>query len=245
MDALSAKELLDTCERVLDDLQNLIRRSRPPKGGPDRLRVALVLTMAEQFEATLRLARAQMITHAATQVRSMIEALLAMNMLATDPEYVDQMRYEQARGQRRVYEGVLADPHIPTDLKDLIQTAFEACHAECESFRAKGRKPRKISDDFAAAKLWHLVGPYSMLCAFSHNDLAVLALRHIGEKGVAFRQLDDQALVQSVMSTALQVVMDATNQFGQIAKFPDDHFDSLFTAMNQQWRVVLDRCSLA
>ncbi|XQU77398.1 hypothetical protein EPAKOI_005179 (plasmid) [Cupriavidus sp. H18C2] len=175
----------------------------------------------------------------------MIEALVAMKMLTTDPEYVDQMRYEQARGQRRVYEGVLTDPNVPTELKDLIEYGFEACVAECESFRAKGRKPKKISDDFAAAELWHLVGPYSMLCAFSHNDLAVLALRHIGEKGVAFRQADDPALVQSVMSTALQVMMDATNQFGQIAKFPDDHFDSLFTAMHQKWRVVLDRCQMA
>lgn len=35
--------------------------------------------------------------------------------------------------------------------------------------------------------------------------------------------------------------MDATDQFGKIAKFPDDHFNSVFAAMNQKWSSVLDK----
>ncbi|WP_223514768.1 DUF5677 domain-containing protein [Pseudomonas sp. GL-R-26] len=241
MNTITVVQLLHTAGQILDDLQSLIVRSRPPMGGPDRLRVSLVLTITEQFEATLRLAKAHMITHSATHARSMIEALVAMKMLESDGGYVDQMKYEKLRGERRVYAGVFNDPNIPDDLKESIKEKNDICISECEAFRAAGRKPKKISDDFGAAKLWHLVGPYSMLCAFSHNDLAVLALRHQGEKSMVYKQGDSPELVVSVISTALLVLMDATQQFGKIARFPDSHFDSVFAAMNQKWNSVLDQ----
>lgn len=241
MSMLTVAQLLDTSGQILNDLRSMIVRSRPPKGGPDRLRVGLVLTIAEQFEATLRLANARMSTHSATHVRSMIEALVAMRMLEFNADYVDQMKYEKLRGELRVYKGILADPQIPELLKVPIKKSYELCHSECESYRAAGRRPKKISDDFGTAGLEHLIGPYSMLCAFSHNDLAVLALRHQGEKSMVYKQGDLPEFVQSVISTALLVLMDATHQFGKIARFPDDHFDSIFAAMNQKWGEVVDK----
>ncbi|MEB0148556.1 hypothetical protein [Pseudomonas sp. CCC2.2] len=47
--------------------------------------------------------------------------------------------------------------------------------------------------------------------------------------------------LQAVIAIGLQVLMDATDQFGKIAKFPDDHFNSVFAAMNQKWSSVLDK----
>ncbi|NIE82974.1 MULTISPECIES: DUF5677 domain-containing protein [unclassified Burkholderia] len=241
MNTITVAQLLNTSGQILDDLRSVIVRSRPPRGGPDRLRVSLVLTIAEQFEATLQLANAHMSTHSATHVRSMIEALVAMKMLESDVGYADQMKYEKLRGERRVYEGILADPNIPDHLKDPIKKSYEICDSECEKLRATGRKPKKISDDLGTAGLWHLIGPYSMLCAFSHNDLAVLALRHQGEKSMVYKQDDLPEFVQSVVSTALLVLMDATHQFGEIAKFPDNHFELVFAAMNQKWGNVVDK----
>jgi len=241
MDSITITQLLTTSGRILDDLQGLIVRSRPPKGGPNRLRSGLVLTIAEQFDAALRLANAHMSTHSATHVRSMIEALVAMKMLESDSDYVDQMRYEKLRGERRTYKGLLDDPNIPEDAKEPIKKSYDICDAECEALRAAGRKPKKIGDDLGRAKLWHLVGPYSMLCGFSHNDLAVLAFRHQGEKGMIYKQGNAPEFVQSVVATALLVLMDATQQFGKIAKFPDGHFDAAFAAMNEKWSSLTDK----
>jgi hypothetical protein len=240
MNTITVAQLLNTAGQILDDLRNLIVRSCPPESGANRVRVSLVLTITEQFEAALHLANANMSTHSATHTRSMIEALVAMRMLESDSGYVDQMRYEKLRGERRVYEGLFADPNISDDLKEPIKERYDICKSECESFRAAGRKPKKISDDFGLAKLWHLVGPYSMLCAFSHNDLAILALRHEGENSMVYKQGDAPELVEAVISTALQVLMDATYQFGTIARFPDGLFDSVFAAMNQKWNTVVD-----
>ena len=58
---------------------------------------------------------------------------------------------------------------------------------------------------------------------------------------VVYKQSDSHEFIQSVVSPALIVLMDATAQFGKIAKFPDGHFGSLFEAMNQKWGSVLDK----
>lgn len=240
MITITIAQLLNTCEQVLSDLQSLIVKSRPPTGGRDRPRTALLLTLAEQFEATLLLAKGQLITHAATHVRSMIEGLVIMKLLESDGSHVEQMRYEQLRGELRVYKGILDDPDIPEDMKAPIRERQDPCKRTCDSFREAGRKPTKISECFGAAKLLNLVAPYSMLCAFSHNDLAVLALRHQSEKSMIYKQEDSPDVVRSVISTALLVLMEATDQFGRIAQFPDHHFDSVFAAMHQKWTSVFD-----
>jgi hypothetical protein len=241
MSTTTVLQLLKTAEKILEDLRSLIVRARPPLGSPDRLRVSLVLTIAEQFEATLHLANAHMSTHAATHVRSMIEALVAMKMLETSTTYVDQMRYEKLKGERRVYKGILADPHTPDQLKDSIKEMDDICLSECDIFRAAGLKPKRISDDISAAGLDHLVGPYSMLCAFSHNDLAALAFRHQNETNMVYKQADSPKFVESIISTSLIVLMDATDQFGRLAKFPDNHFHTVFAEMNAKWVDVLSR----
>lgn len=238
MHTTTVAQLLNTAGQILSDLQSLIVNSRPPMGGPNRLRFSLGLTIAEQFEATLQLANADMSTHAATHVRSMIEALVAMKMLESDSAYVDQMRYEKLRGELRICNGILDDPNIPEFLKESIRARHATCNSECKALRSAGHKPKKISDDLGTAKLLYLVGPYSMLCAFSHNDLAVLAFRHQGEKSMLYKQSNEPKLVEAIISTALQVLMDATHQLGMIAKFPNNHFDSVFITMNQRWSSI-------
>jgi hypothetical protein len=240
MGVLTVEQLLNTATLVLEDLGNLIVRSCPPMGGPDRLRVSLVLTIAEQFEAVIRLAQAQMCTHATTHARSMIEALVAMKMLEFDNDYVDQMMYEKLRGERKVYNGLLANPDLPDDQKATIKNRYDTCVSDFELLHSAGYRPKAITNDIGTAGLSHLAVPYSMLCAFSHNDLAILAFRHQGEKSMVYKQGDTPEMVQTVISTALMVVMDATSQFGSIAKFPDGYFDPIFSDMNIKWRVFLD-----
>lgn len=232
-------KIIETCEDILKDFRQLLAHCRAPKVGAERIRVSLVLTIAEQCEATCLLASAGMSTHAATHARSMIEALVAIRMLESNREYVDQMRFERLRGELRVYKGIIADPDIPEELKESIRSRAEGCDTEIQSLRKQGLKPRKISDDLGASKLWQLVGPYSMLCSFSHNDLAALAYRHEGDSGMAYKQGESSEMVNAVVSIALLVLMIAIEQLGRVARFPDGHFETLFLAMNEKWSKAL------
>lgn len=239
MNTTRVEQLLHAAGGLLEDAQSLIVRAKPPEGGADRLRVVLVLTIAEQFEAALRLARADMSTHASIHVRSMIEALVAMKMLASDSSYVDKMTFERLKGEQRVYKGILGDPNIPDPMKEPIKERFDACQVEIDSFRAAGHKPKHITEHFGLAGLAHLVGPYSMLCGFSHNDLAAIAFRHLGDNRIIYKKGDDPKFVEAIVTTAVQVIMDAVHQFGEIAKFPDELFTDMFLEMNEKWRMII------
>lgn len=231
--------LLGTARLILEDVSDVIVNSRAPKGGADRLRASLFLTIAEQFEAALRLAEAQLVTHSTSHVRSMIEALVTMRMLESNRSYVEQMQYEKLRGEMRFYDGIFADPNIPEDLKEPFKAKYEDCKFQCDIFRTSGIRPKRISEDLGSEKFLHLAGPYSMLCAFSHNDVAVLKFRHEGESGMVYKQADDPSLVTAIISAALMVLMDATEQFGRIAEFPGDHFQICFEKMNDKWGELL------
>jgi hypothetical protein len=111
---------------------------------------------------------------------------------------------------------------------------FNALHGE-------KYRPKKISKEFGNTNLSHLVGPYAILCGFSHNNIAVLAFRHQGDSSMVYRQEDEPDFVQAVFSTAMMVLMDVAKQFGKIAKFPGDHFESVFATMNKNWGNVLDK----
>ncbi len=163
-----------------------------------------------------------------------------MNMLASDSSYVEKIAYERFRGEQRVYKGILGDPNIPDPMKVPIKERADACQLKIDTFRAAGHKPNKITDHFGSAGLSHLAGPYSMLCGFSHNDLAAMAFRHEGDKGMIYRKDDDPKFVKAIMTTAVQVIMAAVHQFGEIAKFPEDVFAGTFLAMNEKWSSILD-----
>ncbi len=237
---MNVAQLLIVADKILEDVGALIRQSRAPTGGVGRLQVSLILTISEQYEAVLRLAKAQMITHSASHARSMIEALVTMKMLEIDDSYVEKMRYENLRGEKRVYEGLFADPNAPDDVKAQLEERYNLCKAELGILHSAGYRPKKISDDFGTAQLWNFVGPYSILCAFSHNDLSALAHRHQGGAGMIFKKENSAGTVLAIVSSSVNVVMQATEQLGKVAKFTNENFPEIFERMNVKWSAILN-----
>lgn len=92
--------MLDLARQLFTVAQALAGPTRPALSAPDRPRCALFLTMLEQFESALRLAEVNLATHGAVHVRSMLEDLVAMNLLGQDAGYVDQVSYERLRGEK-------------------------------------------------------------------------------------------------------------------------------------------------
>lgn len=241
MNTITVVELFDAAEKILDDLQTLIISSRPASFGANRIRAGLVFTIAEQFEAKLALIKINLSTHASAHLRSMIEALVAIKMLEDNIIYVDQMKYEERRGARRFYKGLIADENIDEVLKAPIRHSLEKCEADCDALKAAGLKPKKISDDFGAAGLPDLVAPYSMLCDFSHNGLAAILFRHDRDFNMVFRPDNSPIFVEAIIQTGLRVLMETTKKFGEIAIFPDGKFDVVFSSMQDKWTDVIEK----
>ncbi|AMN80597.1 hypothetical protein AYR47_20815 [Pseudomonas azotoformans] len=58
---------------------------------------------------------------------------------------------------------------------------------------------------------------------------------------MVYKQADSPKFVETIISTSLMVLMDATDKFGRLAKFPDNHFHTVFAEMNAKWVDVLSR----
>lgn len=225
--------ILDTAEAILASVQELIGKMRAPLSTPERPRVALFLSIAEQFESAIRLGRAGMGTHGAEHVRSMLEALVSMNLLATQANYADQMRFEKIRGEKKLYDSLLKNHDLADEQKAGLQARLTASEAAYAELRAKGFKPKKITDYFTTAGLAEFIAPYVVLCNFSHNDLVSLAARHQGDTGMTYKAIVPDDLMQSIYSVAIAVMVSAAKPLGEIARFSvDGHFERLFQDMN-------------
>lgn len=231
---------LDIAGQLLGTAQALLRRMHPALSAPDRPRCALFLTIVEQYESALHLVRIGLITHSAVHVRSMMEALVAMTILGQDGGFVDQMHYERLRGEKKVYENLLANTKgLPSEQHADLEARLAACKATFDPLHAKGLRPHVISKDFSKAGFVDLAAPYAMLCSFSHNDLVALAYRHQGDQGMTYRAAVEPEVVLTMMSMAMVTLVAAAKPLGEIAKFPDGHFEQHYQELDRLLGVFL------
>ena len=235
-------QVIQASEAMIAATHKLIDNLHPPTTSPNRLRVALFLSIAEQFEACAQLLRAKMATHAATHVRSMLETLVNMNLLGLKENYVEQMRYKHLKGQKKLLESVRNSEYFPDDSKRIAQKMLDECAPDFDKKHKSGLRPRQIADEMAEAELSDFMPPYLMLCGFTHSDIGVLALRHQGEDTLIYMAPLDDDITTSIFLTAIKVIVQAAEPLSRIAIFPTGCFDSAFLDMNNAWASALAAC---
>ncbi|HGM5043370.1 hypothetical protein I5U56_05025 [Stenotrophomonas maltophilia] len=225
----------------LTAVNTLIGCMRPPLAPPGRPQCALFLTVAEQFEAAVRLAHAGLITHSAVHVRSMLEATADLHLLGQDSQHVERMRYKQARGEKRFYDQMLAYEGLPDGVRTMIDGRMADCLARYEPLHEEfgGTLPTQAAS-FKAAGMDFVIGLYTMLCGFSHNDLSALALRHQGDSTMMHRAEVPEAVASLILSLASTALMHATYPMNGIAWTPEGEFDRLFGTMNDLHGKMMD-----
>lgn len=233
MDVNSAK--LKNAIAIAQGMARLITSARAPKHAPNRPRYLLYLTMAESYEAALILVRSGMPSHAASHVRSMVEALVTMTMLANDATYVDQMVYDKLHGEKKFYSELLENTELDDAARAYLQGRLDECIPEYDRLHKLGFRKKVISKLFPETKLTHLSAPYSVLCGFSHNDLPVLAVRHLGEATTTYKTPIAPEIVHAILSIAVQVIMQATHDAAPLALYPEGLLEPVFKSMNDCW----------
>lgn len=204
-----------------------IDEMQPPVASPGRLQCALFLSIGEQHEATTLLTQAGLTTHAAIPLRSMLESLADLRLLGVDARHVQRMRYKQAHGEKKLYASILDSKELP----ELTREMFDVRLAECmvqyaplhDEFGKRKKKPSQ-ADDFIAAGLSDLIATYSMLCSFAHTDLAALAYRHQGERGMTYRAPVPYDVTFMTLSVASYVLLTAALELEKIVYLPEGRF---------------------
>lgn len=236
--------LTNLAKQQLGLLHELLEHLRVPSTSPGRPMCALVLTMAELFEAVTRLTAGGLVTHAAVHVRSMLEALTDFRLLAKSQAHVDVMLFKQLQGELRTYQRALESPLPPADrqeMEGLLANCKERYKTVFESL-SKEQRSAKTADAFALAELPELITPYTILSSMAHNDLAALAIRHQGENTMQLRGTTPVQIVVLVHTMAHYALMVAVKELPMYMRFNDNAFDARHAKMIELHNRVLDTC---
>ncbi|MER3053048.1 DUF5677 domain-containing protein [Xanthomonas hortorum] len=203
-----------------------IGEMRPPLSSPGRPQCALFLSLAEQHEATTLLTQAGLSTHAAINLRSMLEALADLHLLGLESDHVARMRYKLVKGEKSLYTPMLEAEDLPEGDRVMLQQRLAQCMEHYTPLHDKFGKKEKRSQaqDFIAAGLRDLIAPYGLLCSFAHNDLAALAFRHQGQQGMTHRAPALYDLAFMILSLASYVLLNAADAIKEVVYLPEGRF---------------------
>lgn len=237
-----AQHALALSVRQVDAVTALIAEMRPPLDPPGRPQCALFLTIAEQFDATVCLARANLLTHGAVHVRSMIEATADLFMLGLRDNHVRRMQYEEAYGAKRFYERLLESHQLTAADREMIEANLAECVGRYTPLHEEFKKDKLYEvEKFTATELPEFIGIYSMLCSFVHNDLTALSLRHQRDTpGMIFRAPLDDGISFLILQAAQHAMVRSVEYIGEIAWFPPGHFEQHRDTMHRLYRQLVD-----
>jgi hypothetical protein len=176
-------KLLTIANEVKRQYDDVLMRASVQDSGEARIAASLCLTIAEQFGAVLCLTGGGFSSHAPILVRSMLEGLANLINLVNDPNYLNQIRYENARGDVVLFDAYAADPDIQKDTEAIATLAEWKSGAQPirDELAAKGFKKQDVEAKFKQANISQNYVAYRALCSFSHNQLTALLARHGGD----------------------------------------------------------------
>jgi hypothetical protein len=221
-----AHRLVSVALRVIPATHALVEEMRPPLGPPGRPQCALFLSIAEQFEAAILLAQSGLTTHAGVHVRSMLESLADVYQLAAKSDHVRRMQYEQAHGEKKLYDRMLATDLLQPHDRSMLEARLADCMTRYQPLHQEFRRGKPSqADHFIAAGLPELIGPYTILCSFTHSDLTALALRHQGERGMILRAPVAYDVLFLILSLATYSLVHAARALEAVVYLPEGSYD--------------------
>jgi hypothetical protein len=239
MAASNPQSLLAAAEQISRILEGLLARAKVR--GPEVARVSgyLSLTIAELYAAVLAVLRSTAPSHAPVLVRSMHEALADLRNLVANPDYLNQMRYDNAEQMLRTCDGFMQDPDL-RGMEEVQKNMGEWRAAEqriYDELHPRGYRPFGPSKKFKQAGMaGEHATAYRFLCSFSHSDLNTLIARHAGEGYLRFAAPLPAETLQSVLGLATSIYVGAINTLPAYTTLTVDEVKRAVDAANTVWR---------
>lgn len=185
----------------------VLMRANVQDSGEARVSATLCLTIAEQFAAMLCLAESGFSSHAPILVRSILEGLANLINLINDANYLDQIRYENARSDVILFDEYAADSEMQKDFEAMATLASWKDKAKPvrDELADKGFKKQDIIAKFKKANISQNYIAYRVFCSFAHNQLTTLLARHAG-KFLHYHYEAPAAMTASTLTVAVSIL---------------------------------------
>lgn len=153
--------------------------------GEARVSATLLLTIGELYRAMETLLDHGSANHAGGPVRSMLEALANVLLIAKDPKHVYQMTFDNSREDANLLKRYIdafneaGGEGAPESLKQMAETA----NSRRASLAEEGFKKQAIAQKFeGTGRATDLYTAYGILCGLVHPNLTSLMARHVGQE---------------------------------------------------------------
>lgn len=226
-----------TAEIVGLAAMDLTQAMQPGLDDQRRARSALYLNIVESLNACNILIRSGLDTHAAVQIRSMLESFVNMTLLK-DPAHLQQMLFDKVDGDLKLSMRLLEDPHLPPESIKELEARIARAAPEKKRLKELGFTGKNIAESIRSAGLSFLSAPYLTLNSFAHWDLTALSDRYDTEDGHLQVFGETRAEVTfGFLWVAIQIMVMATDLVKDAARFEEGSYKLQFDKMNNAWGI--------
>lgn len=236
-------KMLLASHEAKNSFDEILMAANVQDSGEARVSAHLYLTISEQFAAVLHLIEGGFSSHAPIVVRSMLEGLASLCNLISDPTYLDQMRFDNARSDVILFDEYAAAPSMQDDKEAIAKLTEWKDKAKplLDELKAKGFQKQDVLEKFKKASMLENYVAYRVFCSFAHNQLTTLTARHAGKFELRYHEEAPPETTASVMAVALSIICRA---FETLSKFTDLRGEDLARAIDEvdgKWNEVRNR----
>lgn len=231
--------MFDRAERFKVDVDELFGRIEVKDSGEHRVAMMLMLTIAEQYAVALRLFQCGSSSHAPIVLRSMLEALVSLNLLVKDPKHADQMRFKDASENVRLCDDYINDLDMQQDkeMVELLTKLKAEAENDFKELRAKGFKKKHIADEFELAGIKDNYLAYRVYCGATHNQLTALMARHAGNP-LRYNEEPPESSREAILSCMVTMLVRAVHTLPTYTTAKEAEVTELVDGADEDWKAL-------
>ena len=232
--------MLAAAHEIKAQLDVLLLRGRVQDSGEHRVAATLCLTIAEQFAATLHLIEGGFSSHAPVMVRSMLEGHANLLNVVSDPAFVDQIRYDNARADVVLFTEYAADPAMQdnTEAQETLAKWKAVAEPVRDELETKGYGKLDLYQRFKRANILSTYVAYRVFCSFAHNQLTTLLARHADRFELRYHFEAPEALTASLLNVAVSILCQAVITASHYTDLSDAELREVIDSADAKWSAV-------
>jgi hypothetical protein len=230
-------KMLSTAHDVKYRFDDLLFRAKVQDSGEARISATICLTIAEQFAAVLCLVEGGHSSHAPIIVRSMLEGLAELLNLVNDSNYLNQMKFDNARSDVILFEEYSTDPEMQEDAEAIATLAEWKAKAQPirDMLAARGFQKQGVIEKFKNANILQSYVAYRVLCSYAHNQLTTLIARHAGNLELLYHNDAPPETTASILTIAVSILCQSVNTMHKFTDIPAEELDKAIKVADEIW----------
>ncbi|MFM0088937.1 DUF5677 domain-containing protein [Paraburkholderia sediminicola] len=226
---------------ILDSYEVLLGRANVSDSGEARIGACLTLTIFEQFRSALCLIDGGYATHAAGPIRSMLEGVADLMNLSKDPEYLNQLHYENARSSVALFNELLKMENVPDDMAEKVGEWKDQDEPVRKELRKAGHEKLAIEEKLKRADLGDAYAQYRILCAMVHTSITSLISRHAGRERLTelgYCRPAEPSVIGMLLMIAVDLLVRAGSELHSFTDLTEDEINGIAEEAKRVWGVA-------